>query len=72
MRLKTNKAVNLIRYICEKVPDLTYEKLWAMLFKIDMTHYIETGKSMTGFRYVKHECGPIPEPKQFAKAMKLS
>jgi hypothetical protein len=62
------KAKQVILYVCEKTADapgcgsVLFNKL---LYFIDHTSYVKTGKTITGFSYIKQARGPTPAPSHF-------
>jgi hypothetical protein len=62
------KAKQVILYVCDKTADahgcgsVLFNKL---LYFIDHTSYLKTGKTITGFEYVKQALGPTPRPSHF-------
>lgn len=62
------KAKQVILYVCNKTADaqgcgsVLFNKL---LYFIDHASYLKTGKTITGFSYVKQVRGPTPAPSHF-------
>ena len=58
------KFRSLVHYVCWRCADdpakLGRVKLNKILWLTDFTSYYETGKPMTGARYVKRQFGPVP------------
>lgn len=62
------KAEQVILYICQKMeeaPHFGTVVLNKLLFYMDNVHFLEYGKPLTGFTYVKQNRGPTPKPHQF-------
>lgn len=64
-RFNKIKARQAILYICHKLSDQkTFggTVLNKVLYYIDHANYIQTGKTLTGFGYIKQVNGPTPNP----------
>ena len=46
---------------CENDPRFSRVKLNKVIFYSDFTHYMKTGRSITGFSYIKMPYGPCPK-----------
>jgi hypothetical protein len=65
---KVNKTKSLILLICKKMAqsnNLGSVLLNKTLYYIDNISYLKTGKTISGFSYVKQAQGPTPSPHQF-------
>ncbi|MDR3714363.1 MAG: Panacea domain-containing protein [Puia sp.] len=55
---------SLVQYVCSRCQDnpsrLGATKLNKVLWYVDTGHFLKTGKSLTGARYVKRQHGPVP------------
>lgn len=57
---RTSMGHAVVKYIicaCEDDPSFDQQKLNAMVFEIDRRYFLETGKTLTGFTYLKTENG---------------
>ena len=66
--LDGEKAKQSILYICNRMadrPGFGSTLLYKILFYADRSHYVKTGKPITGFPYVKEKFGPIPNQTVF-------
>jgi hypothetical protein len=66
--LNRKKAKALILYVCSKMSSSeTFGStvLNKVLYYIDHLHYVETGETITGLKYIKQPAGPTPSPREF-------
>ena len=62
------KAEQAILYICnrmESYPGFGSVMLNKVLYYADHTHFLKSGKTITGFGYIKQKFGPTPKPAEF-------
>jgi hypothetical protein len=67
-KVNEKKAEEAIIYICnrmESCPGFGSTMLNKVLYYADHTHFLKTGKTITGFGYVKQQFGPTPKPAEF-------
>ena len=58
--LKLDKAVEVINYIAQRVPDLYKVKLMKLLWYCDIYHFKNHGRSITGLAYKVLKMGAVP------------
>lgn len=66
--LNRKKTKALILYVCSKLSSSkTFGStvLNKILYYVDHLHYVKTGETMTGFKYIKQHAGPTPSPGEF-------
>ena len=54
-KLNKKKLRNVILYLAQRVPDLTEEKLWCLLYFIDFDFFEKYNRSLTGLTYIRKE-----------------
>jgi len=62
------KAEQAILYICNRMsdcPGFGSVMLNKVLYYADHTHFLKSGKTITGFGYIKQQFGPTPKPSEF-------
>lgn len=67
-KLNKTKAKQAILYVSHKMADeasFGSIVLAKILYYLDHAYYVATGKTITGFRYVKQVNGPTPHPAEF-------
>ena len=63
-RFAPRKFREMVLYIireCASDPEFNFVKLALILYHADMRSYLETGRSITGATYIRHEVGPVPK-----------
>lgn len=56
-----DKLAQAILYFALHTENLTAEKLYRLLYRLDFEHFRQTVRSVTGLEYVARESGPVPE-----------
>ena len=52
-KLNKEKAKQVILYLANRIPNLTVEKLYCLLYFLDFDFFERHGKSITGMTYIK-------------------
>jgi hypothetical protein len=52
-KFNKKKAKEVILYLANRIPDLTYEKLCCLLYFIDFDYYEKYEEGFMGFTYIK-------------------
>ena len=59
--LYKQKVINSILYFSHKVDHPTKVKMFKLLYFLDFTHFRETGRSVTNYKYYAWDYGPVPK-----------
>ena len=63
-RFAPRKFREMVLYVireCEADTECNFVKLALILYRADMESYLQTGRTITGATYIKHEVGPVPK-----------
>lgn len=63
-RFAPRKFREMVLYVarnCAADPEFNVVKLAAIMYQVDMRSYLQTGRSITGATYIRHEVGPVPK-----------
>jgi uncharacterized phage-associated protein len=60
MNLYKQKVINSILYFSKNVKHPSKVKIFKLLYFLDFTHFKETGRSVTNYKYYAWDFGPVP------------
>lgn len=61
MAYEREKLVNSIVFFAKKVKGLGKVKLFKLLYFVDLEHFRQTGRTLTGLEYKAMKMGPVPQ-----------